>query len=359
MNLIVKVINRTNAITRSHAILLMYAVGIDISNEFFTSSCLTPSVSAQGLTFDVLWTGLDLPQDATGWSALVDLVHTRRIGRESCQMIMECTGVYSEKIAHYLFEQGFAVFMEPPGKIKRGFYERGKNDTVDSRQIGEYAFRFSDRLHPWQPRDVIVEQIAARLSMREALNKHRVSYKNRIKALQKKQVSMTGLIDTYTTLLTSTDAEIDRIDLTIQHLIAQHPTLHTTVDQIISISDVGKQLATQILICTNGFTDHLNAQEIASFAGICPREFRSGTSVHRPSRSDNIGPARLRKLLYLAAMRLRKNHPEFKAYFERKVAEGKSPRLVLRNIENKCLKLICGVIKSGKPYISGYRSTKL
>ena len=337
----------------------MFAIGIDISKDFFTSSCVTPAVSASGMTFDVLWTGLDLPQNESGWRDLLDQVHSRRIARESCQMVMECTGVYSEQIAHYLFAQGYAVFMEPPGLIKRGFYERGKNDTVDSRQIGEYAFRFADRLHPWQPRDVIVEQIAACLSMREALSTYRVSYTNRIKALQHKQRDMSGIMTTYTTLRETTDAELDRVDREIVRLIAQHPTLQQRVDQILSITGIGIQLATQLLVCTNGFTEHLDAQEIASFAGICPREHQSGTSVRRPMRSDNIGPTRLRKLLYLAAMRLRKNHPDFKTYFERKVAEGKSPRLVIHNIENKCLKLICGVLKSGKPYISGYRSTKL
>ena len=336
----------------------MFAVGIDISKDFFTSSCLTPAVTATGLAFDVIWTGLDLPQDESGWSALIAQVQSRRIGREACQMIMECTGVYSEQIAHYLFAQGYAVFMEPPGKIKRGFYERGKNDTVDSRQIGEYAFRFADRLHPWQPRDVLVEQIAACLSMREALSKYRVSYTNRVKALKQKQHSMTGILTAYATLQATTDAELDRVDREVQRLIAQNPTLQMKVDQILSISEIGMQIAAQLLVCTNGFTEHLDAQEIASFAGICPREHQSGSSIHRPARSDNLGPARLRKLLYLAAMRLRKNSPEFRAYFERKVAEGKAPRLVLRNIENKCLKLICGVLKSGKPYISSYRSIK-
>lgn len=337
----------------------MFAIGLDISKDFLTSSCVTPTISATGLTFDVLWTGVNFPQTETGWLDMIDLAIRHRIARDDCQIVMECTGVYSEQIAHYLFAQGFAVFMEPPGKIKRGFYERGKNDTVDSRQIGEYAFRFADRLHPWQPREVIVEQIAACLSMRETLSKYRVAYTNRMKALKQKQHNMAGILATYTTLRNATDDELARVDQDVARLIAQHPALQAHVDQVLSIADIGMQIAAQLLVCTNGFTEHLNAQELASFAGICPRPYQSGTSVHRPARSDNAGPARLRKLLYLAAMRLRKNSPEFKQYFERKVAEGKPPRLVLRNIENKCLKLICGVLKSGKPYISGYRSTKL
>lgn len=76
----------------------------------------------------------------------------------------------------------------------------------------------------------------------------------------------------------------------------------------------------------------------------------------RRRRSDGAGPARMRKLIYLAAMRLRRNHPKFRTYFERKKVEGKDGRLILNNIANNLLKLICGVLKSGKPYIKEFRS---
>ena len=40
-------------------------------------------------------------------------------------------------------------------------------------------------------------------------------------------------------------------------------------------------------------------------------------------------------------------------------AAGQKDRLVLNNIANKALKLICGVIRSGKPYIKTYVSQKI
>lgn len=76
----------------------MYAIGLDISKDFITSSCVTPAVSVAGLTFDVIWTGREFPQSDTGWSALLDLAQSHHLTRESCQMVMECTGVYSDRI---------------------------------------------------------------------------------------------------------------------------------------------------------------------------------------------------------------------------------------------------------------------
>jgi len=55
-------------------------------------------------------------------------------------------------------------------------------------------------------------------------------------------------------------------------------------------------------------------------------------------------------------MRLRRNHREFGKYFECKVAKSKEKRLLLNNIENNALKLICDVLKSGKPHIKNFRS---
>ena len=66
------------------------------------------------------------------------------------------------------------------------------------------------------------------------------------------------------------------------------------------------------------------------------------------------GPAKLRKLLYLAALSVRTHNQNFKKYFLRKVAEGKNKRLILNNIENKLLKITCAVINSGIAYTENF-----
>jgi transposase len=45
-----------------------------------------------------------------------------------------------------------------------------------------------------------------------------------------------------------------------------------------------------------------------------------------------------------------------KAYFARKRAEGKPGKVVVNNIANKLLKILCAMIRSGKPYLENYRS---
>jgi putative endonuclease len=104
------------------------------------------------------------------------------------------------------------------------------------------------------------------------------------------------------------------------------------------------------------FTSSAHAKRLASYLGIAPLQHTSGTSVFRASQSRHFGPATPRKLLYLASCSVVTHNPEFRKYFLRKTAEGKSPRLVLNNVANKLLKLVCALIRSQQSYIPNYRS---
>jgi len=64
----------------------------------------------------------------------------------------------------------------------------------------------------------------------------------------------------------------------------------------------------------------------------------------------------VRKLLHLAARSVRTHEERFKKYFHRKRAEGKPKMLVLNNIANKLLRMLCGMIKNKQPYIEDYQS---
>ena len=325
------------------------SVGIDIAAETYSATCLTA-------TFEKVFYARTFQQTQEGWQQLLDLLQAKQIATKDLYVVMEATGVYSERISYYLYSQGIAVFVEPPQKVKQAFYERGKTDPIDSRQIAEYGFRFRDQLHPWQPKDEIVDQVHVLLTTREHLTKINTACKTTLRSLERKQRSMDTVTALYQTIITEITAKIEAIDREINETIKTNPSLHQTTSHIISIPNIGRLLAINLLVVTDGFTRPISYQSLASYIGVCPFEYTSGTSIKRRSRSDKAGPARLRKLLYLASMRLKRNDPTFQQYFARKVAEGKPKRLILNNIANKTLKIICGVVRSGKPYIKDYRS---
>jgi len=58
----------------------------------------------------------------------------------------------------------------------------------------------------------------------------------------------------------------------------------------------------------------------------------------------------LKKQLHLCALAALTHDPELKAYYNRKVEEGKHKMLVINNIRNKLIHRVCAVIKRQQPY---------
>ncbi len=59
----------------------------------------------------------------------------------------------------------------------------------------------------------------------------------------------------------------------------------------------------------------------------------------------------LKRILYLVSMSSIQYNHEFKAYFKRKVEEGKPKMSILNAIQNKLLHQIVAVVKRGTPYV--------
>ena len=109
---------------------------------------------------------------------------------------------------------------------------------------------------------------------------------------------------------------------------------------------------------TRGFSVSLSYQRLSNYLGLAPHAHRSGTSVLRKARTRGYGPSMLRKLLHLAARSVCTHKPGYRQYYLRKQAEGKSKKLVLNNVSNKLLRMLCSMIKNKRPYIEGYQSIR-
>ena len=327
----------------------MWYVGCDIADLTFDVTVISEPEQIETTLFNI-------SNSEPGFKMLVEHLTTCGIVAENALVVMECTGVYSERLSHYLYHQGFDVCVEPPQKVKKAFTDKRKTDPVDSRQVAEYGFRFRDKLHPWQPPDNVLDMIHQLLTLREQLIRARTSSKNAHHALLRKQHQHARILAHHHHLIDFLAHGVQDVEREIDTQLRTNPGLYEQTQNLTSMPCVGFLLAVSLAVITQGFTQHVDAREIASFLGVCPWPYDSGTSVHRPASSDGAGPGRIRKLLYLSAMSLRTHHPAFRTYFERKVREGKPKQLVLNNIVNKLLHILCAMMRSGKPYMKDYRS---
>lgn len=327
-----------------------YCIGIDIGSATFAASIS----SAPGT---MLATKADFANTSDGHHHLLQWLGVHGVTAQHAVICLEATGVYGESLCYCLFAHGYQVAVEPPVKVKRAFRQSGhKNDTVDSQQIAEYAHRFYDELAFWKPQDAVVEQIKVLLMAREQFTVQMTANVNTLKTLARKQIQTPAANQIYQETIEQLRENIKAIDTEIKRLIDQDPSFRQMIGLLVTIPGVGMLLASNLLVLTQGFTRVVSAKQLAAHAGICPYEYSSGSSVAKRPRSRRHGPSVLRKLLYLAALSVRMHHREFEHYFLRKVAEGKSKRLVVNNLANRLLKIICAVIASRKQFIPNYRS---
>ena len=93
-----------------------------------------------------------------------------------------------------------------------------------------------------------------------------------------------------------------------------------------------------------------SAAQFTAYAGVTPRQFRSGPSVRWRTRISKCGSAHLRTALYFPAMVALRHNPVVRAFGERLRANGLPPKAVVVAAIRKLLHLVYGVLKSGRPF---------
>lgn len=332
---------------------IRYFVGIDVASEQFHAAIGTTP-------WQLVVKATEFPNTPEGFEQFLAWLTLLPCTSRDTVLCMEATGVYGEALAYFLAAKEFRVAVEPPLQVKRAFKPNGpKTDAVDSQQIAEYACRYADRLRFWQPRPELLEQLNVLLTTREQLVKQRTAHKNSLHALQRKVVRTPIAESTHQQLVGALTTHIKTVEKEIQRLFKQEPPFDALLGLLLTIPGVGLLLAAQFLVLTQCGTALRPSNQLAAHTGIAPLAHQSGKSVRGRTTSRHFGPAPMRKLLHLGARSVCTHNAQFRSYYERKVKDGKPKRLVLNNVANKLLKVMCAVMESQTPYDPNYCPVKL
>jgi transposase len=102
---------------------------------------------------------------------------------------------------------------------------------------------------------------------------------------------------------------------------------------------------------------YTSARQVAAYAGLVPRERRSGSSVRGRTCLSKIGNARLRKALYFPAITALRSSDFFKQWAEPLRTRGKSKMSVIGAAMRKLIHLAYGVLKTGQPFDPNWAKT--
>lgn len=320
----------------------LYYVGIDISKSTFDVAI----VNAEGTTSYVF------ENSKKGTNAFIRKLRNQKIHLKDTLICLEHTGVYGKLVIAKLVEKQAFFCVEMPIKITRSIgMHRGKNDKVDAVRIARYAAKNTYELELYKPLPEILEKVKILLKIRKQLVNARADinkYPNELKLFSPDlgKLAQTSLKRINAHL----DEEIKRVEAQIHQLVLSDDKLNKTIGLVTSVTGVGKVTALHFAVFTSFFTRYDNPRQLACYCGVVPFEYTSGSSIERRSRIHPMANRTLKKQLHMCALAAINHDPDIKAYFERKVEEGKNKMVIVNNVRNKLVHRICAVIKRQEPY---------
>lgn len=272
------------------------------------------------------------------------------IGKYTPKKVLACleaTGQFGEALAEYLYQQGHAVSVVNPARIKAygsSKLRRNKTDKADAELIALFCLREQPPL--WTPPPASFKELQALVRRYEDLQATYQQEKNRLKSGTTQSVVVADLKEHLTYLA----EKLALIQQAIQEHIQACPELKQRQDLLLSIPGIGKLTASKLLGEIRDVRAFADARQLAAYAGVTPHNFVSGSSVHKKARMSKMGNSNLRKILYMPAISAKHHNPIIQAFCLRLLEAGLQPMQVVGAAMRKLLHLIFGILKSGKPF---------
>lgn len=324
----------------------MFYLGLDVAKIKLDCCLLLDEVSGKRKTKVVSNT-------PSGVANLLTWVAKQGCSPVELHAVMEGTGVYHEQAALALTDAGVKVTIANPAQIKdfgRGLAVRTKTDGVDSFVLARYGVLLKPAI--WVPPAPEARILQALLARREAISQDLHRERNRQEkadATSTPERIRQSLSDSISFL----SKQLAKLQQDIDEHISGHPNLRDDMALLQSIPAVGPQVGGNMLSvmhCHN----FVSAEQLAAYLGLVPVERQSGSSLLGRARLSKAGPARIRAVLYMAAVVATRCNPQVKAVYERLLARGKPKMSALGAAMRKLVHLCFGVLKNKKPYASNY-----
>ena len=219
-----------------------------------------------------------VPKSKAGVVAFLEWSAKQGVPATPLHVVMEATGVYHEPAALALVDAGVTVSIINPAQVKdfgRGRAVRTKTDGVDSAVLARYGALLKPAA--WQPPPPEARTLQALLARRDAVAEDLRRELNR----QEKS----GVIETHTQITDSLaksiaflEAELKRLQKTVDEHLDRHPDLKRDMTLLTSIPAVGERVGNTLLAVMHAHHFE-SAEQVAAYLGLVSVERQSGSSL--------------------------------------------------------------------------------
>lgn len=316
-------------------------IGIDISKASFDLVLRTIAAERHKV----------FPNEHKGYVAMLDWVQKQP--EKVVHVCSEATGTYWEGLAEHLYKQDYVVSVVNPYQIKRygdHLLNRNKTDKADASLIAEFCEKDRERLRIWKPYSAEIKALRSMERRLEELQGMKGQEQNRLKSGVSDPVVIKSLQDNLKYL----EECIKRLKKMIEEHIDQYPALKQQQKLLTSIPGIGKTTANKLIAEIGDIEAFESASQLAAYAGLSPKQFRSGSSVHKQTRISKQGRTQLRSCLFMPAVVATDHNPIVMDLKRRMLASGHVKMEIIVAAMKKLLHLAYGVLKNKMPFDPNY-----
>ena len=265
---------------------------------------------------------------------------------------MESTGVYGLDLALLLQKQaGIEVMVANPRAVRhfaQARMQRSKTDPLDAVMLLEFAARME--FQPWQPPSLTVLHLCALARRLGAITELSTAEKNRRHAVNAAQALPAVIRQDLRRSIAFHERAAERRARQAMKWIASDPLLQERFAELDSVPGIARDSAIPLRAELAMLSPDLDVRQWVASAGIDPREYSSGRSVHKKVRISETGNRHLRRALYMPALVAVQHDPYLRAFYEHLLARGKLKMQALVAVMRKLLHAIFGMFKHHQHY---------
>jgi transposase len=329
----------------------VYYLGIDIAKKKFDGA-----LTVDGKAFHQVEAGNTSKQIEALFGDL-----KKKFSMSYAQLVvcMEHTGIYCGPLLEFLTENQIQVCVESAVQIKRSQgLVRGKTDRIDAQRIALYAYKNRESIKFWAPQRLVIQKLKALLVTRERLVKVKTELQVPINECEEfiEEAIFKITKKSCQSSIKSLEKDIRKIEEKIDSLVKGDTKLDQQYQLVTSVTGLGKITGLNIIVSTAEFTRIKEAKKLACYSGVAPFEHSSGSSVRGKTRVSKMANMKLKTLLHMAAMSAVVHDNDLRAYYQRKVSEGKNKMSVINAVRNKLISRAFACINNNRLYQKNYQN---
>jgi transposase len=289
---------------------------------------------------------LRVGNDAAGAAQLVQHL----LASNPRAVVLEASGGLEALVASELHAAGLTVAVVNPRQVRefaRSLGRLAKTDRLDALVLAQFAqsAHSNGRLQPLEFQDEAQLELKALVARRRQLIGFLVAETNRRERAPK--VVRKSIVQSIRGLKKA----LAEVEQQLRQVVRSSPAQQAKAALLTAVPGVGPQLSVT-LIAELPELGRLGRREIAALVGVAPHAHESGKFKGR--RMIWGGRARVRTMLYMAALSAVRHNPVLRACYQGLLDRGKAKKLALVACMRKLLVILNAMLRDQMPWNPSY-----